>query len=257
MSTPVNYPYGNILGVHVNAICMQDALDALQFWISTRQPHYVCVTPAFSVLQGHDHPDLRKIYNSSGLTTPDGAPVTWLLKWQGFKCVERVYGPDFLLAACQRSIQLGWKHYFYGGTSEVQEALKEKLTASFQGLIIVGAESPPFRPLTPEEDEETIARISAARPDILWVGLGAPRQDRWMASHLDSLGLPVLVGVGAAFDFVSGCKPQAPIWMRRNGLEWLFRLASEPKRLWRRYLLGNPRFMWLYFLQTIGVLNFE
>jgi len=251
------YPRGNIIGVHVNAISMNDALNALELWISTRQAHYVCVTPAYSVLQGHDDLDLRQIYNNSGLTTPDGAPVTWILGWKGFKNVKRVYGPDFMLAACACSVENTWKHYFYGGTPHVISCLQEELTDRFPGLQVVGADSPPFRPLTPEEDEEAVERIRAAKPDIVWIGLGAPRQDRWMASHLDRLGVPVLVGVGAAFDFLSGCKPQAPVWMRRNGLEWVFRLASEPARLWRRYLLGNPRFLWLLFLQSVGVLKFD
>jgi N-acetylglucosaminyldiphosphoundecaprenol N-acetyl-beta-D-mannosaminyltransferase len=251
------YPRGNILGVHVNAISMNDALAALKLWISTRQPHYVCVTPAFSVLQGHDDLELRAIYNSSGLTTPDGAPVTWILQWKGFKNVERVYGPDFMLAACACSVENGWKHYFYGGTTHVLDCLKDELAQRFPGLQMVGADSPQFRPLTPIEDEEAMERIRIAKPDILWIGLGAPRQDRWMASRCERLGVPVLAGVGAAFDFLSGCKPQAPVWMRRNGLEWLFRLASEPTRLWRRYLLGNPRFMWLLFLQAVGIQKYD
>ena len=175
------YPRGNIIGVHVSAINMNDALEALQLWISTRQPYYVCVTPAFSVLEGHDDPDLRRIYNSSGLTTPDGIPVTKILRWQGFKNVARVYGPDLMLAACKRSLTTGWRHYFYGGSPTVVVELAKKLQAQFPGLQIAGIESPPFRPLSPAEEEDSVKRIRAAQPDIVWVGLGAPRQDKWMA----------------------------------------------------------------------------
>ena len=257
MTGQLSYPRGNILGVHVNAIRMSDALDALSSWIETRQPHYVCVTPAYSVLQGHDDLDLRRIYNTSGLTTPDGAPVTWILQWKGFKHVERVYGPDLMAAVCGCSVEHCWTHYFYGGSPAVLDRLQERLHQRYPGIRIAGMDAPPFRPLTPEEDEEGVERIRAAAPDILWIGLGAPRQDRWMAEHIDRLNGPVLVGVGAAFDFLSGQKPQAPKWMQRNGLEWIFRLASEPGRLWRRYLLGNPRFIWLVFLQAIGVLKFD
>ena len=251
------YPRGNIIGVHVSAINMNDALEALQLWISTRQPHYISVTAVAAILEGHDDPDLRRIYNSSGLTTPDGIPVTKILRWQGFKNVTRVYGPDLMLAACERSLTTGWRHYFYGGSPTVVVELAKKLQAQFPGLQIAGIESPPFRPLSPAEEEDSVKRIRAAQPDIVWVGLGAPRQDKWMFNHLELLAVPVLVGVGAAFDFLSGSKPQAPVWMQRNGLEWLFRLASEPRRLWRRYLLGNPRFLWLVFLQAIGVIKFD
>ncbi len=184
-------------------------------------------------------------------------PVVWMLRWQGFKNVQRVYGPDLLQAACARSLETGWRHYFYGGAPQVAEKLKDKLCADYPGLQVVGMESPPFRPLTAEEDEDAVQRIRQARPDIVWVGLGAPRQDFWMAEHLDRLGVPVLVGVGAAFDFLSGAKPQAPLWMRRSGLEWLFRLATEPRRLWRRYLIGNPRFLYLCLLQRLGLKRFS
>lgn len=246
-------PRVNILGVGVNAVCMADALDALDGWINQRQPHYVCCAPAHAVMECVDHPDLRPVYNQSGLTTPDGMPIAWLIRWAGHKQVERVYGPDLLLAACEYGLERGWRHYFYGGATGIPERLVEKLRARFPALCVAGVESPPFRELDALEQAAATQRIRGAGTDILWVGLGSPRQERWMAANVDLLGVPVLVGVGAAFDFLSENKRQAPRWMQRSGLEWLFRLFSEPRRLWKRYILGYPRFVVLVLLQKMGL----
>ena len=148
---------------------------------------------------------------------------------RGFAFVERVYGPDLLLACCQRSVSTGYRHFFYGGGTGVAERLIERLQSRFPGLQVVGSYSPPFRALSPEEDAEVIRRINAAKPDMVWVGLSTPKQERWMSEHRDRLTAPVLVGVGAAFDFHAGLKRQAPRWMQRSGLEWLFRLLTEPR----------------------------
>lgn len=249
------YPRANILGVQVSAIRMADALEAFGQWIDGRQAKYVCVTPAHAVMACWDDPELRPIYNNSGLTTPDGMAIVWLLHWSGYRQVERVYGPDLLLAACEKSIQAGWRHYFYGGAPGVAEALAHRLEQKFPGLKVAGMESPPFGDLTAEQDEAACARIRQSGADIVWVGLGSPKQEAWMASHVDRVGAPVLVGVGAAFDFLSGRKPQAPRWIQRSGLEWLFRLLSEPGRLWKRYLLGYPRFVVLVLLQRLGLIR--
>jgi N-acetylglucosaminyldiphosphoundecaprenol N-acetyl-beta-D-mannosaminyltransferase len=248
---------GNILGVKVSAIDMPMALATINAWIHSHQPNYVCVTPAHSVMECYDHPDLRAIYNRSGLTTPDGMAIVWLMRARGFRFVERVYGPDLMLAVCQSGIEKGYRHFFYGAAPGVAEKLVECLQERFPCLQVAGIESPPFRQLTPAEDQEMIERIRAARPDIVWVGIGSPRQERWMSDHLDRLGVPVLVGVGAAFDFLSGNKPQAPRWVQRSGLEWLFRLASEPRRLWKRYILGYPVFIWRVLLQQLGWLSVD
>jgi N-acetylglucosaminyldiphosphoundecaprenol N-acetyl-beta-D-mannosaminyltransferase len=248
---------GNILGVHVNAITMTGALQTIAAWIQSRQPHYVCVTSAHSVTECYDHNELRDIYNRSGLITPDGMAIVWLMRAKGFHFVERVYGPDLMLAVCQDGVEKGYRHYFYGAAPGVPEQLAARLQERFPGLLVVGVESPPFRDLSPDEDQVMIDRIRAASPDIVWVGTGCPRQERWMNDHLDSLEVPVLVGVGAAFDFLSGIKRQAPRWVQRNGLEWFYRLLSEPRRLWRRYLLCYPRFVVLVALQALGLLRFE
>jgi len=243
----------NLLGVGVHPIRMADALAAFQDWIARRQPHYVCLAPAHAIMACVDQPELRPIYNCSGLTTPDGMAIVWLLRAQGHPGVERVYGPDLLPAACQAGLAAGWRHYFYGGASGVPEQLAARLRERFPGVHICGCYSPPFRPLTAAEAAQVQLDIRAARPDILWVGIGSPRQEQWMAGWIDQLDVPVLVGVGAAFDFLAGVKPQAPRWMQRSGLEWLFRLLSEPGRLWRRYILGYPRFVVLMLLQFLGL----
>jgi N-acetylglucosaminyldiphosphoundecaprenol N-acetyl-beta-D-mannosaminyltransferase len=157
-----------------------------------------------------------------------------------------------MLAVCELSQAHGWRHFFYGGAPEVAGRLSERLVEKFPGLNVVGTYCPPFRALSPEEDEEVVRIIRAAEPDIVWVGISTPKQERWMVEHVARLGVPVLVGVGAAFDFLSGTKPQAPLWMQRSGLEWLFRLFSEPKRLWRRYA-QYPLFGLLVLAQMIGL----
>ncbi|NMC78312.1 MAG: WecB/TagA/CpsF family glycosyltransferase [Chloroflexi bacterium] len=252
-----DFPRLNILGVGVSAIGMADALHKVDEWIHTRQPHYVCVTPAHAIMECQRDPKLADIYNHSGLTTPDGMAIVWLLKWYGYAGVERVYGPDLLQAVCQVSPARGYRHYFYGGTPAVVAQLAQKLQRSYPGLQVVGFESPPFRPLSEAEDAAGVERIRAAQPDVVWVGIGSPRQERWMQAHLDRLEVPVLVGVGAAFDFLSGAKRQAPPWMQRMGLEWFFRLLSEPGRLWRRYLLGYPQFVVLVLLQRLGLRRYS
>ena len=237
-------PSAEILGVRVHALNMALALETMASWIETRQPHYICVTPAHSIMDFRRDPELMEIANHSGLTTPDGMSIVWLLRRMGFPQTERVYGPDLLLAACEQGLSLGWRHFFYGGAAGIAEKLSTHLQARFPGLQIAGSYNPPFRPLNNSEKTEVTQMIRAAAPDIIWVGLGTPKQERWMAAHVDTLHVPVLAGIGAAFDFLSGSKPQAPRWMQRSGLEWIFRLLSEPRRLWRRYA-EYPYFGWL------------
>jgi N-acetylglucosaminyldiphosphoundecaprenol N-acetyl-beta-D-mannosaminyltransferase len=244
--------HGNILGVKISALTMATATEMIDFWITYRTPNFVCVAPAHSVMECHDHPELKVIFNQSGMTTPDGMAIVWIMHWLGFRHVERVYGPDLLLAVCAKSVEKGYRHYFYGGAPDVLEQLLINLHHRFPQLQVVGYDSPPFRQLSFEEEQMACERIRSAAPDIVWVGLGSPRQERWMAEYMDKLQVPVMVGVGAAFDFLSGRKAQAPRWIQRNGLEWLFRLATEPGRLWRRYI-HYPRFVALVCLQMLGV----
>jgi N-acetylglucosaminyldiphosphoundecaprenol N-acetyl-beta-D-mannosaminyltransferase len=242
----------NVLGVSVSAVNMSDVLGAIRGWINGSQQNYLCVTPAHAVMECYRQHHLRYIFNSSGLTTPDGMSIVWLLKLHGHTHVERVYGPDLMLAACEFSEQMYWKQFFYGGAPGVPEKLTARLKAQFPNLQVAGTYSPPFRQLTPEEDAEIVHRINATHPDIVWVGISSPKQEQWMYTHLGKLNASVLIGVGAAFDFLSGNKKQAPRWMQRSGLEWLFRLASEPQRLWRRYI-QYPLFGILVLSQILGL----
>jgi len=246
----------NILGVRICAVTMAQTLKIMCDWISRRQAHYVCCVPAHAIMDCVENPSLRHAFNFSGLTTPDGMSIVWLLRLAGYT-VERVYGPDLLLATAALSVEKGYRHYFYGGAPGVTEKLVTRLKQRFPGLQVVGFESPPFHTLSPEEDKAVVERIRNVSPDFLWVGIGSPRQECWMSEHVNVLGVPVLVGIGAAFDFLSGNKPQAPRWIQRMGLEWLFRLISEPKRLWRRYVLGYPKFIFLVLLQQLGLKSFE
>lgn len=245
----------NILGVGVSAINMPMALEIIEGWIERREPHYVCVTGVHGVIESQRDETLRRIHNRAGLVTPDGMPLVWLSRLKGYRHVDRVYGPDLMLALCERSAARGYRHFFYGGAEGVPERLKSILQARFPGLQVVGTYSPPFRPLTPEEDEQIVTMINAAAPDIVWIGLNTPKQERWMAEHRARLRAPVLIGVGAAFDFLTGRKPQAPRWMQRAGLEWLFRLLTEPRRLWKRYFFIIPAFFFLVALQTFKIRN--
>lgn len=249
--------HANVLGVGVSPVDMEAALRRIEGWIAGREPNYVCVSGVHGVMESQRDPELRTIHNRAGMVTPDGMPLVWLSRLAGFREVERVYGPDLMLACCERSVERGWRHFLYGGAEGVPELLAERLEERFPGIEIAGAYSPPFRPLTEEEDAAVVERIDAANPDIVWVGLGTPKQERWMDAHVGRLGAPVLIGVGAAFDFHTGRKRQAPGWMQRAGLEWLYRLLSEPRRLGRRYCVNNPLFVWSVLLQVLGVRSFE
>lgn len=246
----------NVLGVGISAIDMSQAVTTIGRWIGDGESRYVCVTPVHSVVECQKDRELRRIFNASGLTTPDGMPLVWLCHLKGHRHVERVYGPDLMLAVCRQSVTLRHRHFFYGGTSDTLEKLLRNLRRRFPELLIAGSLAPPFRPLTPEEDAGVVQAINSSEPDIVWVGLGSPKQERWMAEHVDRLSASLLIGVGAAFDFHAGLKRQAPRWVRQSGLEWLFRLLSEPGRLWRRYLISNPIFIALIIAQLCGLRDF-
>lgn len=247
----------NVLGVGISAITVARAVDVIEGWIAAADHQYVCVTGVHGVMESQDHPEVRDIHNCAGLVTPDGMPLVWLSRLKGYRHVDRVYGPDLMLACCAASVSKGYRHFLYGGAPGVPERLAAKLQERFRGLMIVGTWSPPFDEPTPVQERANIERINAANPDIVWVGLSTPKQERWMARHVGRLGAHVLIGVGAAFDFHAGLKRQAPRWMQRSGLEWLFRLGTEPRRLWRRYLSNNPRFVCRILLQAIGVVRYD
>ena len=232
-----------ILGVAVSAINLDMAVVGIGGWIRDDAREYVCVTGVHGVMESQSDPELLRIHNESGMTTPDGMPLVWCGRYAGAFWMERVYGPDLMLRVCAESVKNGWSHFFYGAGPGVADELAAALTDRFPGLNVAGMHTPPFRELTEEETQAIVEMINTARPDIVWIGLSTPKQERWMARLRPLLAAPVLVGVGAAFDIHAGRLSQAPRWMQRSGLEWAYRLAMEPRRLWRRYLYSNPRFI--------------
>ena len=239
----------NVLGVGVSALTLAKARDLVVAARGQQRLGYVCVTPVHAVSEARRDPSFRKILNESYLTTPDGMPIVWLAP----AGVERVYGPDLLLAACDAGRAAGLRHYFFGGAPGVAEVLREKLVARFPGLEVVGTFTPPFRPLTSEEMTTFRADVARTKPDVIWVGLGTPKQERFMAENWRTLDAALLIGVGAAFDFHSGRVRQAPRWMQRSGLEWFYRLCTEPRRLGPRYLATNPLFVLRVIAQRTGL----
>jgi len=247
----------NVLGTGVSALSL-DAACALVLAARDRQRlGYVCCATAYNVDLARRDDLLRTAYNGSYLTTPDGMPLVWLGRWHGHRAVTRVYGPDLMTAVCDAGRAVGLKHYFYGGAPGVAERLREKLGARFPGLEVVGTFTPPFRELTAGELAAFRADVTAVRPDVIWIGISSPQQEQFMAAHAPQLDAGLLIGVGAAFDFLSGRVPQAPRWMQRSGLEWLHRLATDPRRLWKRYLVHNPMFVIRTFAQLTGLKRYS
>jgi N-acetylglucosaminyldiphosphoundecaprenol N-acetyl-beta-D-mannosaminyltransferase len=239
----------NILGVGVSAISLDEAVDRTEAFLSGDAQGYVCVTGVHGIMEAQTDSEFRRILNRSFLTTPDGMPTVWLGKANGFKAMTRVYGPDYMVAVCGRLVDRGCRHFLYGGKPGVAEELRAELMRRFPGIQIVGTYTPPFRPLNQQEENELRAQLTNSRADVLWCGLSTPKQERFMASYQGRLPVQLMVGVGAAFDLLSGNLSEAPDWMKSSGLQWFYRLVKEPRRLWRRYLGNNPRFAWLTFLQ--------
>jgi len=253
----LDIPRCDVLGVEVSAVNMPMAVRQIQHWIDRRECNYVCITGVHGVMESQRDEHLKRIHNAAGMVTPDGMPMVWVNKLRGNGHVSRVYGPDLMLEVCKISVEKGYKFFFYGGGDGVAELLSQKLQERFPGLQVVGTFTPPFRALTEAEDHEVIQKINRSGADIVWVGLSTPKQEKWMSRHIGRLHAPVMVGVGAAFDFHAGLKSQAPRWMQKTGLEWFYRLLTEPKRLWRRYLTNNPLFCWYFLLQTFGLRDFS
>jgi N-acetylglucosaminyldiphosphoundecaprenol N-acetyl-beta-D-mannosaminyltransferase len=234
-----------VLGVPLALTDYEGTLDWIDAAVMAGHRGYLCVAATHTVMACQEDPGLREAVLGADFTVPDGQPLVWALKAFGHRLRDRVYGPELMDRACARAASTGRRFYLYGGRDEpgALDQLTRKLRDRHPGLQIVGGQSPPFRPMTPAESTAAAAEINAAQPDVVWVGLGVPRQEKWMASMRARLDAPVLVGVGAAFDFHAGLVPQAPDWVQRAGMEWAFRLAQEPRRLWGRYLRYNPRFV--------------
>ncbi|MBX3751102.1 MAG: WecB/TagA/CpsF family glycosyltransferase [Opitutaceae bacterium] len=246
-------PRFNVLGVGVSALTLAQTMEMVIGVRGRLKAGYICHATVHSISEARRDPAFRRVLNGSWLTTPDGMPLVWLAHRLGHPAVNRVYGPDLLLAVCDAGRAGGLRHYFFGGAPGVADALASRLASRFPGLAIAGTESPPYRPMTAEEFTALQVRIAAAQADVVWVGLGTPKQDRFMAESWQRLDAGVLIGVGAAFDFHSGRLRQAPRWMQRCGLEWLFRLFQEPRRLAVRYLVYNPLFVARALAQLSGL----
>ena len=247
----------DVLGVRVHAVQSQDVVTQMEKWIRDQDRcHTVAATSMHGIVEAQHDPSFKKILNSTDAVVPDGMPLVWLGRRKGHQLPRRVYGPDLMLEFCEKTAERGYRHFFYGGESGVPQRLAESLKRRFPTIEVCGTFSPRFGPLDSEEDKEILTRIYRAAPDVLWVGLGTPKQERWMYVHRDKLRVPVLVSVGAAFDLLSGRRSQAPRWMREHGLEWLFRLLQEPRRLWRRYLIYGTQFVAYLALENLRLRNF-
>ncbi|MHB8658439.1 MAG: WecB/TagA/CpsF family glycosyltransferase [Solirubrobacteraceae bacterium] len=237
-------PTAKVLEVELALTDYARTIEWMDAMVDARQHGYVCVCNVHTVMASREDPALRRALDGSSVNVPDGQPLVWAINSLGHSLAGRVYGPELMSQACMHAARTGQRFYLYGGRNQgalVQLALN--LRRRHPGVKIVGGYSPPHRPLTEEEREAVCAEINRSRPDVVWVGIGVPKQEKWMAEMRPLLGAPVLVGVGAAFDFHAGLVPQAPNWLQEAGLEWAYRLAQEPRRLWRRYLRYNPRFV--------------
>jgi len=246
-------PRVNVLGVGVSVLNLDSAVEILASAVASRTRGHVCVTGVHGVMESQSDPALRRIHNRSLLTTPDGMPMVWLGRLGGHRMMDRVYGPELMERVFEWSRGSGATHFFYGGGPGVAEQLRERLEQRFPGVRIVGTYTPPFRPLNEEEEKELIRQVAACRPDFLWVGLSTPKQERFMDAYGPRLAATVMMGVGAAFDFHAGRVRQAPRWIQRSGFEWFYRMCAEPKRLWKRYLTNNPRFVIRILAQRLGL----
>ncbi len=250
-------PSFKVLGVRVHAVQIPETVAQVEQWISQRRPErFVSFSGMHGVSESIRDASVREILNSADLVVPDGMSLVWVGRQRGQaqRLKRRVYGPEFMETFI-RQTGSRYRHYFYGGAPGVADRLATKMRRLY-AIEVAGTYCPPFRALTEEEEADLQARVRTASPDVLWVGLSTPKQERWMHEHRGRLNVPVLLGVGAAFDFHTGGVQQAPAWMQENGLEWFFRLVVDPKRLWRRYLISGPRFAWNASLELLNLKKF-
>ena len=250
---PHPVPRFAVLGVSVCGMDLQIATEAALAAVRARKKGYICVTGVHGISEAQHDEGFRSVLNGAFLNTTDGMPLVWLGRHYVGKQVQRVYGPDFMLAMFAATAHGEARHFFYGGAPGVAGELRDRLASRFPGVQIVGTYTPPFRPLNAAEEDDLAAQIRESRPDILWVGLSTPKQERFMAEYLPRLDVTIMAGVGAAFDFHAGRVRLAPRWVQHAGLEWFYRLLTEPRRLWRRYLVNNPLFLWRIALQLAGL----
>ena len=252
-------PFISILGVRVNMVEIPQVIDLMEHWIKEEpgRCHWIVNTGMHGLLEAHKNPEFKQILNSADFFASDGFSVLWIARRNGFSLEKRVTPLDLIHEFCKVASKKGYKSFFYGDTEEVLNPLKANLKRQFTNLKIVGTYSPPFRPLTPEEDEEIVQMINKARPDVLWIALGLPKQERWIFEHRDRLDVPVVVGVGAVFKFLSNQVKPSPAWLGDHGFEWMWRLIQEPRRLWRRVFIYIPHFIALVILEMSGLKKFD
>jgi N-acetylglucosaminyldiphosphoundecaprenol N-acetyl-beta-D-mannosaminyltransferase len=243
-----------VVALRINVTSFGSAAARIVELAAAGRGAYVCCSTVHMVMESHDNSEFATIVNAADMIVPDGMPLVWMQKLQGAKSAERVRANDLMMRLFQISSEKQIKIGFYGSRQEVLDQLIERARREFPQLNIAYSCAPPFRPLTPEENETITAEINSSGAQILFMGLGCPKQERWMAAHKDALKC-VMIGVGASFDFYAGNVAECPHWMQMMGLEWLFRLAQEPKRLWKRYLILNPRFLWQAFRQLLRKKN--
>jgi len=245
-------PCVNVLGVAVHAVDLSRAVALIESALHSGRKSYVCATGVHGIMEAQRDAGFRAILNSSFLNVPDGRPAVWVGWIQHFSEMDQVGGPELMLELCRLSPARGYSHFFLGGDVGVAEKLCATLRHEFPGIRIAGTYTPPFRPLNPDEEAGLVNLVAQSSPDILWVGISTPKQERFMFQYLSRLDVKVMIGVGAAFDFHSGRIKLAPHWMQQAGLAWFYRLCQDPKRLWRRYLFNGPRFLWAITLQFLG-----
>lgn len=233
----------DVIGAKISVITWETILDILLGWSKNKESRYICICNSHSVVTARQDSSFRKVVQEADLATPDGAPVAWFMRKTGHTTQQRINGPDLMWKYCEKAANIDQSIFLYGGTEETLQQLQKKLGLHFPRLKIAGAYSPPFRALTSEEDNAIVEQINQSGAGTVWVSLGCPKQEKWMAEHRGRISA-VMIGVGAAFDYHAGTVQRAPLWMQHNGLEWLHRLCSEPRRLWKRYLLTNTLFIY-------------
>lgn len=234
----------DVFTIRTTAQSFDHAIDTMLGYLTKDETHYISTCTVATLMQAKDNSAIQSALEKADMVCADGMPIVWMQKRLGHAFAERVYGPDILQALCQKTENSDIRHFFYGGLGDVPQLMVSALRRDYPNLSIVGLQAPPMIDMRNEPQQKTIDELNALHTDIIWVGLGSPKQDLWMQAYQPHLNARLLIGVGAAFDFVAGVKPQAPRWMQKNGLEWLYRLMSEPRRLWRRYFVYNSRFIW-------------
>jgi N-acetylglucosaminyldiphosphoundecaprenol N-acetyl-beta-D-mannosaminyltransferase len=254
---PGSHPRANVLGIGVHAVDMARAVETIVNAVANRRKGYVCATGVHGVMEAQRDPALREIFSQALMVVPDGMPTVWMGRLQGLRQMRRVFGPDLMLAVTADPALQECSHFLYGGAHGVADQLELSLRRHFPSIRIVGTCTPPFRPLNKAEERDLSETIARVRPDIFWVGLSTPKQERFMAEYLPRLDTTLMIGVGAAFDFHTGRLKDSPAWVKQLGLQWLHRLFQEPTRLWKRYLINNPVFLAQAALQLLGARQFD